>query len=58
MKTMLRVGTAEVDITPPVGHPLAGFHRKEFGYREIDSRCFARALTLEPNSSLFLIEQP
>jgi len=31
----LRAGVAEIDITAPLGHPLAGFHRKEFGYRKL-----------------------
>lgn len=43
----IRVGVAEVDISPPAGHPLAGYSaRQERGYREIASPCFARALTI------------
>lgn len=43
----VRIGVAEADISPPPGHPLAGYSaRKETGYRDIDSRCYARALTI------------
>lgn len=43
----LRAGFAEVDITPPVGHQLAGFNgRDPFESDSLFSRCFARALTL------------
>jgi hypothetical protein len=43
----IRVGVAEADISPPPGHPLAGFSaRKESGYRDVASPCFARALTV------------
>jgi hypothetical protein len=43
----IRVGIAEVDISPPPGHPLAGYSaRKTSGYTEIDTRCYARALTI------------
>jgi neutral ceramidase len=41
----LRAGIAEIDITPPPGHSLAGFIRWT-GYETVDTRCFARALTL------------
>lgn len=43
----LRVGTAEVDITPPVGHQLAGFSARDpFESDSVFSHCFARALTV------------
>ncbi len=44
---ILHAGIAEVDITPPAGHPLAGYgSRSPKSYTEIHSRCYARALTL------------
>ncbi|MCE9563775.1 MAG: neutral/alkaline non-lysosomal ceramidase N-terminal domain-containing protein [Planctomycetes bacterium] len=44
---LMQVGVAEADISPPPGHPLAGYSaRKEKGYGEVDSRCFTRALTV------------
>ncbi|HEV3256043.1 MAG TPA: neutral/alkaline non-lysosomal ceramidase N-terminal domain-containing protein [Gemmataceae bacterium] len=44
----LSVGVAEADISPPEGHPLAGFSgRKDKAYHGIHSRCFVRALTVE-----------
>jgi hypothetical protein len=43
--TPLKAGIAEVDITPAPGHALAGFVRWG-GYQTVDTRCFARALTL------------
>ena len=43
----LELGTAEVDLSPPPGHPLAGFgNRRSNAYQAVDTRCFARALTL------------
>ena len=47
VKGALRIGLAETDITPPAGHPLAGFGgRFPKASAEIDSPVFARALTL------------
>ncbi len=44
----LLLGMGQVDLTPPEGHPLAGFgNRKQNALKEIDSRCFARAITLK-----------
>ena len=43
----LRAGFAEIEITPPVGHQLAGFTgRRPFASDSVFSRCYARALTL------------
>ena len=43
----LQIGMAEVDITPPIGHPLAGFGgRRPKASSGIDKPVFARALTL------------
>jgi hypothetical protein len=50
------VGTAEVDITPPAGHPLAGYpQRIPKGYKNIHSRCYGRALTLTSGSQMVTI---
>ena len=47
----LRAGIAQVDISPPVGHPLAGYYaRKPKNFTDVHSPCLARALTLEQNS--------
>jgi hypothetical protein len=44
----LRAGWAEADLTPGPGHPLAGYGgRSPMGYESVDTRCFARALTIE-----------
>lgn len=46
----LYAGIAEVDISPPAGHPLAGFGaRRPKGFTRVHSPCFARALTLAQN---------
>lgn len=43
----LYVGVATKDISPPEGHPLAGFLRPQGkGYHGIHSRCYVRALTI------------
>ncbi len=43
----LRVGSAERDISPPSGHPLAGFGaRRPKAAEGVDAPCYARALTL------------
>ncbi|WP_346906590.1 neutral/alkaline non-lysosomal ceramidase N-terminal domain-containing protein [uncultured Roseibium sp.] len=43
----LRAGYAEIDITPPIGHQLAGFNSRDpFESDSLLSRCFVRALTL------------
>jgi neutral ceramidase len=43
----LAIGFAEADISPPAGHPLAGFGgRKPKAATGIDTPCFARALSL------------
>ena len=43
----VRAGFAEVDITPPVGHQLAGFTgRHPFESQSLFSRCYAKALTV------------
>jgi hypothetical protein len=43
----LRIGSAQRDISPPPGHPLAGFGaRKPKASTGVDAPCFARALTL------------
>lgn len=43
----LRVGAAEVDVTPPVGEPLAGYSGREpKASTGIRDRCFARAITV------------
>ncbi|MEX0775085.1 MAG: hypothetical protein WD042_05150 [Phycisphaeraceae bacterium] len=42
----LEAGFAQLDITPPVGHQLAGFNRRGFHYQAVDTPCLARALTL------------
>lgn len=43
----LRVGTAEVDLTPPSPRPLAGFiGQVRTPYAGVDSPCLARALTI------------
>jgi neutral ceramidase len=50
------VGTAEVDITPPVGHPLAGHSQRIFkSYKSIHSRCYGHALTLASGSQMVTI---
>ncbi len=50
------VGTAEVDITPPAGHPLAGHSQRiPKGYKNIHSRCYGRALTLASGSQMVTI---
>ena len=47
----LRAGIAQVDISPPTGHPLAGYYaRKPKNFTDVHSPCFARALTLTQNS--------
>ena len=44
----IRLGTAQVDITPPNGHPLAGYAiRTPKSCADIHSPCYARALTLD-----------
>lgn len=48
---VLRAGIAQVDISPPVGHPLAGYYsRKPKTSTDVHSPCLARALTLEQDS--------
>jgi neutral ceramidase len=43
----LRMGVAESDITPPIGHPLAGYGgRKPKASSGVDQPLYARALTL------------
>ncbi|MCF6281213.1 MAG: neutral/alkaline non-lysosomal ceramidase N-terminal domain-containing protein [Candidatus Polarisedimenticolaceae bacterium] len=43
----LQIGLAETDITPPIGHPLAGYGaRRPKSSDAIDRPIFARALTL------------
>jgi hypothetical protein len=43
----LRVGTAEIDLTPPSPRPLAGFiGQVRTPYAGVDSPCLARALTI------------
>lgn len=50
------VGTAEVDITPPPGHPLAGHSQRIFkSYKSIHLRCYGRALTLTSGSQMVTI---
>jgi len=47
----LLAGIAEIDISPPVGHPLAGYQARELKqYTDIQSRCYGRALTLAQDS--------
>jgi len=47
VKGALLMGVAEADITPPVGHPLAGYGgRQPKTSNAIDQPVFARALTL------------
>lgn len=49
--TAIRAGIAEVDISPPQGHPLAGYSsRRPKGYVDIHRRCYGRALTLSSGS--------
>jgi hypothetical protein len=46
----LKIGLAEIDISPPPGYPLAGFGgRRPKANTGQDSPCLARALTLEVN---------
>lgn len=53
----LRAGVAQVDISPPPYTPLAGFARGkgEDGFEAIDSRCYARALTLQRGAVMVTI---
>ena len=52
----IRVGLAEVDLTPRSPRPLAGFiGQVRTPYVGVDSRCFARALTVESSSGTLTI---
>lgn len=42
----LAAGIAEIDISPPPGHRLAGFAEQTGGFERIRTHCYARALTL------------
>jgi hypothetical protein len=49
-------GFAETDITPPPGHPLAGFaSRRPKAYDDIHSRCYGKALTIARDSQMVTI---
>ncbi len=46
--SQLFAGVDEIDITPPIGHKLAGYMgRKPMDSKGLHSNCFARALTLK-----------
>jgi neutral ceramidase len=50
LATTIRLGIAEVDISPPPEHPLAGhWQRIPKAYTNIHSRCYGRAVTLAWN---------
>ena len=43
----LQAGISQADITPKIGHPLAGYgHRKPLYSDSLHSRCYVKALTL------------
>src|SRR5687767_8141333 len=46
----LHIGVAEVDITPPIGFPMAGYYHQRLAEREID-RLTAKAIVFEAGQS-------
>ncbi|MEI6501468.1 MAG: hypothetical protein WCP21_10655, partial [Armatimonadota bacterium] len=47
----LLAGTATVDLTPPVGTPLAGFAARDHGSEGIHDPLHAKALVLDDGST-------
>src|SRR6266542_441089 len=43
----LRLGTARVEITPPVGYPLQGYEARKQGSTRVHDPLFARVLVLK-----------
>ncbi len=62
----LSVGYAQRDISTPLGHPLAGFNRRDPAAGAVDAPVFARALTLSVGdvmvtvltADLLMIDEP
>ena len=52
----LFAAVAEIDITPPAGHPLAGYgNRDPMDMASLHSRCYGRALTLQSGEVMVTI---
>src|SRR5438128_172718 len=52
----LRLGTARVEITPPVGYPLEGYEARKQGSTGVHDPLFARVLVLKsPETSIALV---
>jgi hypothetical protein len=44
---MLKVGTAEIDITPPLGVPMAGYAKRKSGCKGVHDAIMARAIVVD-----------
>lgn len=44
---MLKIGMAQKDITPPLGSPIAGNFREDYGCRGVYHRLYARAMVFD-----------
>jgi neutral ceramidase len=52
----LRLGTARIEITPPVGYPLEGYEARKQGSAGVHDPLFARVLVLKsPETSIALV---
>ena len=50
---MLKVGTAQIDVTPPPNVPMAGYAARKTGSRGVHDPLFARALAVDNGSARF-----